>query len=256
MIGSIGIDLGSRRTKMVLFHGDRIEKRHVTGSWTFDREEIKGKVGEFDAGVGFPIGTTGYGRQEGATVFHGTAVTEIRAFAHGVRKLLPAVRTIVDVGGQDSKTIHLDERGRVTGFEMNDKCAAGTGKFFEMLAGTLRVGFDELPRLALGAGKAFPVSSTCAVFAESEIIGHLHDGVDPAMIARGVFRSVAERLHAMLRRSGFSSPAVLVGGGANACLAAELASLLGSEFTLPEEGIWFGAVGAAVLAQSSKGESK
>ena len=115
----------------------------------------------------------------------------------------------------------------------------------------MRVGFADLPGIALKAERAFPVSSTCAVFAESEIIGHLHEGVAPAEIARGVFRSVAERLYAMLRRTGFGAPALLVGGGANSCLAAELSSLLGLEFGLHEEGIWLGAVGAAVLAQSS-----
>ncbi|NLI77746.1 MAG: hypothetical protein GX442_15090 [Candidatus Riflebacteria bacterium] len=281
MTAAIGLDLGSRRTKAILWQDGRVADREVFQAWAFDRARIERWVAERRPAAG-RLGATGYARQAAVTHLQATAITEIRAFGRGAVLLtggqtpsesthpgsaasLPAsgqvepagerpspagltpsvVRTLVDIGGQDAKAIALGPAGQVTAFEMNDRCAAGTGKFFELLAATLGVEFAALSPLALQAPEAATVTSTCAVFAESEIVGRLAEGASPGALARGVFRAVAERLAAMLRRTGFAEPAFLVGGGANECLAAELGAILGLPFRLHPDGAFLGAVGAA-----------
>ncbi len=249
---AIGLDLGSRRTKAVLVEDGRIRESGVFESWALEKavvidwvERMRARCGSKDMP---PIGTTGYSRRPAADACRGMALTEIRAFALGAQLLAPGLRTLIDIGGQDAKAMHLDETGKVDDFEMNDRCAAGTGKFFELVANSLGVPLAGLSDLAAKAAAPARLSSTCAVFAESEIIGRLADGIDKAALARGVFRAVAERLHAMLQRTGSGAPALLVGGGANAALAAELGSLLGFEVGLHPSGSFFGALGAAMHA--------
>ncbi len=278
MTAAIGLDLGSRRTKAILWQDGRVADREVFQSWAFDRARIEQWVADRRP-VADRLGATGYARQAAVTHLQAAAITEIRAFGRGAmllaggqtppertaagspssltageatvpRQSAPdpgqaAVRTLVDIGGQDAKAIALGPGGQVAAFEMNDRCAAGTGKFFELLAATLGVEFAALSPLALQAPEAAAVTSTCAVFAESEIVGRLAEGASPGALARGVFRAVAERLAAMLRRTGYAEPAFLVGGGANECLAAELGAILGLPFRLHPDGAFLGAVGAA-----------
>ncbi|RCK79852.1 MAG: CoA enzyme activase [Candidatus Ozemobacter sibiricus] len=247
MTAVLGLDLGSRRTKAVLVEKGTVVERAVFQAWAFDRAAIARWVEARQAQIA-RLGATGYARQAAAAQFGAEALTEIRAFGRGAAVLVPGARTVVDIGGQDAKAIALAPGGQVEAFEMNDRCAAGTGKFFELLAATLGLDFTELDALALAAAEAAPITSTCAVFAESEIVGRLAEGAAPGVLARGVFRAVAERLAAMLHRVGFGSPAWLVGGGATACLARELGACLGLEFRLHPDGAFFGAVGAAVAA--------
>jgi len=248
---AIGLDLGSRRTKAVLVEDGLIRESAVFESWALEKsvaidwvERMRARC----AAESLPIGTTGYSRRPAADACRGMALTEIRAFALGAQLLAPGLRTLIDIGGQDAKVMHLDETGKVDDFEMNDRCAAGTGKFFELVANSLGVPLTGLSDLAGNAAEPARLSSTCAVFAESEIIGRLADGIDRAALARGVFRAVAARLHAMLQRTGFGAPALLVGGGANAALAVELGLLLGFEVGLHPSGSFFGALGAAMHA--------
>ncbi|MBF0499183.1 MAG: 3-hydroxyacyl-ACP dehydratase [Candidatus Riflebacteria bacterium] len=243
----IGLDLGSRRTKAVLLIDGVLHERAVFDSWNLAKETVSAWVYKRSADA---IGATGYGRRLAATTFNAAVITEIAAFARGASLLAPNARMLVDIGGQDAKIIRLDENGNAADFEMNDRCAAGTGKFFELLSRTLGMPLEELPAKALSAAKAFPISSTCAVFAESEIIGRLAEGADAGALALGVFRSVAERLTTMISRVGFTAPAILVGGGANVALAAELAQPHGEPFGLPDDGSYFGAVGVALHAAS------
>jgi len=248
---SIGLDLGSRRTKAVLVEDGQIRAGSLFESWALDRVPVIDWVESMRAeygGQGLLLGTTGYGRRPAADACCGTAITEIRAFALGARVLSPGLCTLIDIGGQDAKVMHLDETGKVDDFEMNDRCAAGTGKFFELVANSLGVPLATLSDLARGAAEPALLTSTCAVFAESEIIGRLADGVGRAALARGVFRAVSERLHAMLQRTGFGAPALLVGGGASQALAAELSEQVGFEVGLHSSGSFFGALGAAMYA--------
>ena len=243
---TIGLDLGSRRSKAVLLADGKVQDAVVFDSWNLARESVAAWV---EARKPDRIGATGYGRRLAATRFPGTTViTEIAAFARGASLLSPEARFLIDLGGQDAKAIKLDGHGGAADFEMNDRCAAGTGKFFELVARTLGIDFSDLARHALGAEVAEPITSTCAVFAESEIIGRLAEGANGAALARGVFAAVAERLVSMANRIGFTGPAVLVGGGANPALAAELESGLGEPVGLPPEGSYFGAVGVALHA--------
>jgi len=257
MSSAIGLDLGSRRTKCVLLGDGKILAREIFESWALDRkritqwlEQISGK----HANTSVIIGTTGYSRRMAAEQFSGAALTEIKAIALGASLLFPHAGTLVDIGGQDAKAIHLDDLGRVEDFDMNDRCAAGTGKFFELLAQTLGCDLTGLSNLADAADHTEVISNTCAVFAESEIISKLADGVAPAAIAKGVFRSVAERLCGMLQRVGCREPALLLGGGAGRFLAAEISMMTKVEFKLHSDGLFFGAVGAAIFADTQSNE--
>jgi predicted CoA-substrate-specific enzyme activase len=241
----LGIDLGSRRTKAVVLENGIVTKRRVFEAWSLEKERIIAWVTAQTFGA---IGATGYSRRLAEAQFEARVITEIKAFALGVHFRCAEARTVVDIGGQDAKTIRLDADGQAEDFEMNDRCAAGTGKFFEMAARTLGIPLEEMPAVAQAAPEIVPVNSTCAVFAESEIIGRLADGCSGAGIARGIYHSVAERLGAMLNRLGHQEPVVLVGGGANVCLAHELSGVLGCPVQIPEDGAFFGALGVAIHA--------
>lgn len=257
MTRALGLDLGSRRSKAVLLEEGKVADRRIFQSWAFDKPQIVAWVEERRAAGGHPavtLGTTGYARHAAASLLQGRAITEIRAFGRGAEVMGRNVRSLVDIGGQDAKAIALGADGRVDAFEMNDRCAAGTGKFFELLATTLGVEFHELEPMALQAAEAAAITSTCAVFAESEIVGRLAEGASPGSLARGVFRAVSERLAAMVRRTGFGEPAFLVGGGANACLAEELSRQLGIGFALHPDGPFLGAIGAAWHGAGAVGE--
>ena len=242
-----GLDLGSRRTKVVVLDGASILETRFFDCWALAKQQIDHWVGRQRTKHGreLPLGSTGYGRHAAAKAFGAQAITEIRAFGLGAAMLAPGTRTLVDIGGQDAKVMLLSEEGQVQQFEMNDRCAAGTGKFFELVAGTLGISLAELSPLAESTREAAALSSVCAVFAESEIIGRMAEGDSPASLARGVFKAVAARLGAMLHRTGFAPPALVVGGGANPTLAALLTEDLQSPCSLHPQGEFFGAVGAA-----------
>ncbi|MBF0544532.1 MAG: 3-hydroxyacyl-ACP dehydratase [Candidatus Riflebacteria bacterium] len=241
----IGLDLGSRRTKAAYFIDGQIWETAIFDSWPLSQAEILKWV------EGRPrdnAACTGYGRRLAADKLKCKIITEISAFSLGANILAPDAATIIDIGGQDSKVIKREKNGEIGDFEMNDRCAAGTGKFFELIARTLGISFDELVISALNSNEVVPISSVCAVFAESEIIGKLAEGAARADIARGIFNSVAQRIHAMVRRIAGLGPFILVGGGANLALSRELESFLKSPIFLPERGSFFGAVGAALSA--------
>ena len=252
MSRTIGLDLGSRRTKLVLMENESVLEKQVFRSWALDHESIAAFVHARKPDL---IGATGYyrhlaGPRLSGPLFSARIATEIKAFARGAGFLAPQARTLIDIGGQDAKIIHLGEHGIALDFDMNDKCAAGTGKFFEILANTLGMSLDEMIQAADQAEKAVSISSTCAVFAESEVIGRLAEGAQSAELARGAFKSVAERLAAMASRVSAEPPVILVGGGANRVLAKELEAMLSVEVSLPEHGVYFGAIGIALLSLS------
>lgn len=199
------------------------------------------------AGRALPVVATGYGRAlvRGA----GRAVTEITCHARGVFRAMGAGGTVVDVGGQDSKVIVLSGAGAVESFSMNDKCAAGTGRFLEVMAGRLRMSLDRLSEEALCTREEASVSSTCTVFAESEIISLLARGVDVASVVRGLHRSLVKRIAAQARAAGVRAPLLLSGGVArSAAVRAMLGEELKSPVLLPEHPQLMGAYGAALLA--------
>jgi predicted CoA-substrate-specific enzyme activase len=191
-------------------------------------------------------GCTGYGRKLYAGA--GRIFSEISCHAAGVLHFFPAARTIIDIGGQDSKLISLDDSGKVRDFVMNDKCAAGTGRFLEMTALRLDCTLDELSELAAGSTEQLSISSTCVVFAESEIIGLIAENHAKAGIAKAVHMSVAARILTQISALDYREPIVFTGGVAlNRDLADSLAKLLGTEILVSPHPLITGALGAARL---------
>ena len=198
-----GVDAGSRAVKIVLLNEDGldiaasgvvdqgVDQNAIAGS-LFERLLKENDIAR--QGVA-GIVATGYGRN--AIDFADTTLTEITCQACGVRHLMPEARTIIDIGGQDSKLIHLTESGAVRDFVMNDRCAAGTGRFLEVVAERLGIRLQELGRVAARSRKPAPISSMCVVFAETEIVGLLASGTPTEDIVAGVEASIASRLSAM-----------------------------------------------------------
>jgi (R)-2-hydroxyacyl-CoA dehydratese activating ATPase len=190
---------------------------------------------------------TGYGRHAAAERFGAEVITEIGAYARGAAELFPQARSILDIGGQDTKVILLGPGGKVADFEMNDKCAAGTGRFLEVMARAFGIGIGELGEEALAADGSVTVSAMCTVFAESEVIGLLHRGEPRANIARGLHEAVARRTLSSLRRVGAAPPLVFAGGGArNAALVELIGAGAGGEVLVAPQPQTVGALGAAL----------
>ena len=242
----IGIDLGSRTVKAVLWQDGVIMRQQVTESSFEPHRQALTFLEQHPAAQ---VVATGYGRhllQQHASL---NVITEIKAHALGARHLFPHCRTILDVGGQDSKVILLDEAGRVTSFQMNDKCAAGTGRFLEMMAVSLGYELEEFGRAAADAEQGTPINSMCAVFAESEVVSLKNRGVPPATIARSVHLAVAGRLATMVAKSGYGDHLVFSGGVANNTTMVRLLELeLGVAIRVPPTPSIVGALGAALHA--------
>jgi len=190
--------------------------------------------------------STGYGR--GAVKFADKAVTEIICHGAGAHFQDAGVRSVIDIGGQDSKVIALDGNGKVTDFVMNDKCAAGTGRFLEVMARALEVDLDSFGEFSLSAADVSRISSLCTVFAESEVISLIAKGEARANIIAGIHDAVAARVAALANRIGVRSPLMMTGGVAkNIGVVKALESRLGEIRVLPSAQV-NGAIGAAVLA--------
>ena len=241
----LGLDVGSRTVDAVWLE-DGVVLRSVVADAGYDAQEVCARLvgGEsYDLLV-----ATGYGRHAAAANFGGRAVTEISAYARGAAFLFPEARSVLDVGGQDTKAIVLVEDGRFGDFEMNDKCAAGTGRFLEVMASTLGYTLSELGEAALSVNGSAKVSAMCTVFAESEITTLLHRGEDRARIARGLCESVAGRTLSMLKRIDAPEPLVFAGGGArNSALLHLIRAGFGGTVLVPAEPQTVGALGAALL---------
>ncbi len=254
---AIGIDAGSTTCKLV-----GIDETGRTASWSLEQmtpkveEQVDRMLAEMRARTsaeGVPIVATGYGRR---LVKAGRAITEITCHARGVHADLGVPGTLVDIGGQDSKVIVIGPGGMPVDFAMNDKCAAGTGRFLEHTAARLDVPLDDLGPTALGAKHEEEISSTCTVFAESEIISLLAHGADLDAILLGLHRGLVGRILAMVRSLGFVPPLMLSGGVArNAAVVELLSQAVGSQVLLPSQPQLMGAYGAALVAAGLSGRS-
>ena len=244
-----GIDIGSRTIELtVLKNLEIIETKQADSG--FDpmaqaRELLDGVDHE-------QIMATGYGRHLFELSFDAPTVTEIKAYAVGARYLFPEVRTILDIGGQDSKAISINDEGKVAKFEMNDRCAAGTGKFLEIMAQTLGFRLDQFGVEALQASKDIQISSMCTVFAESEVTSLVAKGEDRREIALGLHRSVVLRAVGMLKRVSVKEPILFAGGVArNLCMHHLLEEALGKDILIPKNPQMVGALGAALLSEET-----
>lgn len=244
---SVGLDVGSRTIGLVeLADGQMVASQVIlTGVNPLERcrQLLDGReVGSLVA--------TGYGRHLLAEHLDAKVISEIQAHAEGARFLYPDVRTVIDVGGQDSKAIVLTPQGRVLKFEMNDRCAAGTGRFLETMAQALGLTVEEFGDFALGAdGPPLKISSMCTVFAESEVVSLLARNQDGRRIALGLHEAIADRLVQMGRRVGCRERVVFSGGVAlNRCVGKLLENRLGVPLTIPPQPQIIGALGAALAA--------
>ena len=193
------------------------------------------------------IVSTGYGRR--LVSFSNSEVTEITCHGRGSYWLCPEVRTIIDIGGQDSKAIKVDSRGFIANFVMNDKCAAGTGRFLEVMAHALEVKLEDMGKISLQAEKSLDVSSTCTVFAESEVISLIAEGYSKENIIAGLHLAVAKRTVGLVERVGIAEKVAMTGGVAkNIAVVKAIESLLGVTLFIPEEPQIVGALGAALVA--------
>lgn len=248
-----GIDIGSRSIELVIVEGGRITASRQTDTGydpiSRTRELLEGL--SYDR-----IMATGYGRNLFEISFEAPTVTEIKAYAVGVRHTVPEARSILDIGGQDSKAIALTEDGRVGKFEMNDRCAAGTGKFLEIMARSLGYDLSEFGPEALKAAKPIQINSMCTVFAESEVTSLVAKGEDRRDIAMGLHRSVVRRAVSMLKRISVVRPLVFAGGVAlNLCMVRLLEEALDIPVIVPPKPQTMGALGAALLACGAFGGS-
>ncbi len=248
-----GVDIGSRSIEVVLFDGAQIIETGITdtghkpcenaekllvrvlASADVTREELKRTV------------ATGYGRN----YFLGAdrTLSEILCHAGGIAYLFPDARTVIDIGGQDSKMIELDTSGKPVDFSMNDRCAAGTGKFIEMISNSLEVDVSQMHSVVKDHHDSVEISTMCAVFAESEMIGLLQSGTPIPTILKGVFRSVAKRTLGMAGRNGIIPRVVFTGGVAmNRGVVEAIMEETGLEVSVPPDPRITGALGAAIAA--------
>lgn len=245
-----GIDIGSRTIELVVLNDTGEMALSLQADTGFDPMPASRKLmdgARFDA-----IMATGYGRNLFEIDFGAPTVTEIKAHAVGVKALFPEARTILDIGGQDSKAIALYNDGKVRKFEMNDRCAAGTGKFLEIMANALGFEIDAFGREALLAENDLNISSMCTVFAESEVIALIARGKDRREIARGLHTSVIRRAVGMIKRVSAEGALVFTGGVArNPCMRNLLEEKLGREILVGADPQMTGALGAAILAMQN-----
>lgn len=242
---AIGLDIGSRTVKLVVWDGG-VQESAIADSGPDPLASARAVLGTRRARH---LCATGYGRHLAREEFADSVLTEIMAAALGAVHLLPGCRTILDVGGQDSKALALDAEGQVIHFEMNDRCAAGTGRFLEVMAERLGYGLEEFARVAAQQSESVRINSMCTVFAESEVVSLLARGEPRERIARGLHESVCDRLAAMVRRVAARPPLLFCGGVAhNPAMRLLLAERLDMEITIPAEPQLVPALGAALAA--------
>mgnify|MGYP003376250977 CR=1 FL=1 len=242
----LGIDIGSTACKgVVLNENKEIIASGIIPSGTGTTgpskllEEIQSQCGltseDFDK-----IVATGYGRMQ---------YEELTCHTRGVAFLVPNVRTIIDIGGQDAKAIKVDKKGKMQNFVMNDKCAAGTGRFLDVMANVLETNISNLEKLDKASNSAVSISSTCTVFAESEVISHLSANASVEDIVAGIHNSVAKRVASLAKRVGIADKVVMVGGVArNGGVVRAMQDALEKEITVPPNAQLTGAIGAALSA--------
>ena len=240
-----GIGIGSRTVKLVTIEGKEVINSFLTDTTHDPLEQCKKLLEQtsFDR-----ILATGYGRHFFETHFEVPTVTEIKAFARGAKTLFPSCRTILDIGGQDTKAIALDEKGNVSKFEMNDRCAAGTGMFLEIIAKTLGYDLEEFGKEALKTQANIQINSICTVFAQSEVTSLLARRQKKEDIARGIHMAILNRTLSLLKRISTTPEIVFAGGVAkNLCIQRLLGEALGREVKVPEDPQIVGAYGAALI---------
>ena len=248
-----GIDVGSTMTKAVILNKGIIAS--IIGPTGPEQRRLANKVMEEvlnRAALSLKaityIVSTGYGRIN--VPFADKQFTEITCHAKGIIRLFPKAKTIIDVGGQDIKAIKIDATGKTIDFVMNDKCAAGSGRFIEVIAGTLGVPLDKVGDLSLQSRNPAKISNICTIWAQQEVAASLAQGIPISDLLAGVHHSLADRICRMVNRLKVEEAVIVTGGGAkNRGLLKALSEQLGHEILVPEEPLITGALGAAMLGK-------
>jgi len=255
---SAGIDIGARNTSAVILEGGHVLSYCVltsgedgaTASHRALAEALQ-QTGHTEKEVRHIV-ATGCGRNSAA--FAGRFSAEVVCQAKGASHLFPSARTVINLGAESNRAIRLADDGRVTAFAKNDKCAAGSGLFLETMAAVLDVPLERMGELSLAADGYEEVSSICAVFAESEVISHIHRGVPKERILAGLHKAVADRVLEMTGPVGIKADVVVTGGVAkNAAIIRELENKIGFAVFVPPEPRITGALGAALIASEIAG---
>ena len=255
-----GIDVGSTMTKAVILNEGIIAS--IIGPTGPEHRRLANKVMEEAlkrADISFQaityIVSTGYGRIN--VPFADKQFTEITCQAKGIVPFFPKAKTIIDIGGQDIKAIKLDATGRIIDFVMNDKCAAGTGRFIEVIADTLMVPLNKVSDLSLQSQNPSKISNICTIWAQQEVAASLAEGVSISDLLAGVHRSLADRISRMVNRLRVEEAVIVTGGGAkNRGLLKALSEQLGHEILVPEEPLITGALGAALIGKEIVEQAK
>lgn len=245
----LGIDIGSRYIKAVLVENDEIK------DWT----RIETSYDPLQRGLEIlrkynpeRIVATGYGRHLLSLNGQIPTITEIKAFAIGAKALIHSCRTIIDIGGQDTKIISLDEKGQIKKFEMNDRCAAGTGRFLEIMSSALGYSIDEFGKIDGNIDTPLQISSMCTVFAESEVISLIAKGLLREEIAIAIHKAIVKRVVSMLKKVSIDEDIVFAGGCASNVLLKNLIEKeIGKKIIIPKYHHLAGAFGAAIYGENS-----
>jgi len=251
-----GVDIGSTMTKVVLMDESDNLLSAIKGPTGPEHRQLANEVmrqaleqANLQIDVISYIVATGYGRLN--VPFADRQITELSCHARGVSSLFPNVRTAIDIGGQDAKCMKIDN-GRLTSFVMNDKCAAGTGRFLEVTAATLGIGLEDMGDISLKATKRIQISNLCTIFAQQEVVALLSRGEKLENILAGLHDALANRIAALARRLGIEPDLVLTGGVAkNTGMVKAMKESLGCELFVPEEPLLTGALGAGILAKET-----
>jgi len=248
-----GIDVGSTMTKAVIL--DRGVIASIIGPTGPEQRRLANKVMEKAlkrADISLHaiayIVSTGYGRIN--VPFADKQFTEITCHAKGIISLFPNAKTIIDIGGQDIKGIKIDSTGKTTDFVMNDKCAAGSGRFIEVIADSLGLPLDKVGELSLQSRSPAKISNICTIWAQQEVAASLAQGIPVSDLLAGVHHSLADRISRMINRLRVEEEVIVTGGGAkNRGLLKALSEQLGHEILVPEEPLITGALGAALMGK-------
>jgi benzoyl-CoA reductase subunit D len=260
-----GVDVGAKYVKTVLLEDGKNVLKRANGIVGFDIVKSATEVFEktlLDAGLKrdqiIRVTATGMGRKavyEKPPVNPGEVVPEVIADAKGAYHLLPAVKTVIDVGAEEGRGVKVGENGKVKDFVINERCAAGAGTFIETMARALEVSVEDMGPLALKATKAIPMNAQCCVFAESEVVTLIHAKVSKEDISKAIHDAMAGRIASMVLRVGVEKEVVLVGGVArNPGFLPPLKKELNAEILVPEHPQYAGALGAALLAFEMEGK--
>ena len=252
-----GVDAGSTAVKITLYNGNIMENHLCPTGWnpreaaTALLNQAMQRWGAAEAEkLAYTVGT-GYGRV--GLPFARATMTEITCHAKGAAFLQPGVNTVIDIGGQDAKAIKVDSTGKVLDFIMNDKCAAGTGRFLQVTAHALGLDIADIAHLECASDEACTINSMCTVFAESEVIGLLNQGFSRQAIMAGLYKSIAGRIATMVSHIQPEMPVLFTGGVAqNQLLCQALAAKLNMLVSVPEKAVFAGSIGAALYAWEKK----